>query len=67
VRPQPELVRFAAKDGVLVASRTAPGRGAWTCRRRACFRQAVARRAFDRALRRHVLVDDTLYTEETDG
>jgi predicted RNA-binding protein YlxR (DUF448 family) len=60
-------VRFAAEDGVLVASRTAPGRGAWTCRSRACFERAAARRAFARALRQNVRVDDTLYTEETDA
>jgi predicted RNA-binding protein YlxR (DUF448 family) len=60
-------VRFAAEDGVLVASRTAHGRGAWTCRNAACFDRAVARRAFARALRQNVEVAVTLYTEELDG
>jgi predicted RNA-binding protein YlxR (DUF448 family) len=47
------LVRFAAVDGRLVVDpeRTRPGRGAWLCRDRRCFEQAVARRAFTRALR----------------
>jgi predicted RNA-binding protein YlxR (DUF448 family) len=60
-------VRFAAEDGVLIASRTAHGRGAWTCRNAACFEQAVARRAFPRALRQNVQIAQTLYTEELDG
>jgi predicted RNA-binding protein YlxR (DUF448 family) len=60
-------VRFAAQDGVLVVSRTAHGRGAWTCRDAACFDRAVAGRAFPRALRRNVRVAVTLYTEELDG
>jgi predicted RNA-binding protein YlxR (DUF448 family) len=60
VKPQSELVRYAARDRVLVASRTAPGRGAWVCRDGACFEEAVARRAFARALRTNV----TLYTGE---
>ena len=58
-------MRFAAVDGVLVVSRTEPGRGAWTCRSEACFERAVARRAFPRALRQNVRVDPTLYTEES--
>ena len=66
-RPQSELVRFAAEAGVLVASRTAPGRGAWTCRDAACFRRAVSRRAFPRALRQNVRIEPTLYTEEPHG
>jgi predicted RNA-binding protein YlxR (DUF448 family) len=55
--PQPELVRFAARDGVLVSGRTEPGRGAYTCRRLACFERAVSRRAFNRVLRQNVSVD----------
>jgi len=66
-RPQAELVRFAAEGGVLVASRTAPGRGAWTCRDAACFRRAASQRAFARALRQNVRIESTLYTEESDG
>ena len=64
--PQPELVRFAAREGRLVAGRTAPGRGAYTCRRLACFERAVARRAFNRVLNQTVIVDSALsrlYTE----
>jgi uncharacterized protein len=58
--PQPELVRFAARDGVLVSGRTEPGRGAYTCRRLACFERAVSRRAFSRVLRQNVSVDPGL-------
>jgi predicted RNA-binding protein YlxR (DUF448 family) len=55
--PQAELVRFAARDGNLVRGRTVPGRGAYTCRRLACFERAVDRRAFNRILRRNVHID----------
>jgi uncharacterized protein len=58
--PQAELVRFAARDGVLVTGRTEPGRGAYTCRRLACFERAVSRRAFNRVLRQNVSVDPGL-------
>jgi predicted RNA-binding protein YlxR (DUF448 family) len=58
--PQPELVRFAAREGRLVAGRTEPGRGAYTCGRLACFERAAARRAFNRVLRQSVLVDPDL-------
>jgi predicted RNA-binding protein YlxR (DUF448 family) len=58
--PQAELVRFAAPDGVLVSGRTQPGRGAYTCRRLACFERAVSRRAFNRVLRRNVSIDPAL-------
>ncbi|HUH14280.1 MAG TPA: YlxR family protein [Gaiellaceae bacterium] len=58
--PQAELVRFAAPDGVLVAGRTARGRGVYTCRRLACFERALASRAFSRVLRRNVAVDPAL-------
>ena len=64
--PQPELLRFAAQDGALVPGRALPGRGAYTCRRLACFERAVARRAFSRTLRTTVRVDEELtrlYTE----
>jgi predicted RNA-binding protein YlxR (DUF448 family) len=59
-RPQAELQRFAAVDGRLVAGRTARGRGAYTCRRLACFERARARRAFNRVLRQTVVVDPAL-------
>jgi uncharacterized protein len=57
-RAQPELVRFAAPEGTLAADpeRRVPGRGAYTCPSVACFERAVARRAFDRTLRRRVAV-----------
>jgi predicted RNA-binding protein YlxR (DUF448 family) len=54
------LIRFAAVDGVLVAGRTLPGRGVYTCRRLACFERAAARRAFSRVLRATVTVESTL-------
>ncbi len=66
--PQSELVRFRVEDGALVPGQGA-GRGAYTCRRLACFERAAARRAFNRALRRNVKVDPALarlYTE-SDG
>ena len=58
--PQQELVRFAAPEGVLAAGRETPGRGAYTCRRLACFERAAAGRAFHRVLRRNVAVDPGL-------
>ena len=64
--PQPELVRFAAREGWLLPGRTEPGRGAYTCRRLACFERAVDRRAFNRVLKQTVAVDPALsrlYTE----
>ncbi|MGZ8740958.1 MAG: DUF448 domain-containing protein, partial [Gaiellaceae bacterium] len=35
--PQGQLLRFAAVDGQLVPGGGVPGRGAYTCRRLACF------------------------------
>ena len=64
--PQQELVRFAAAGGSLVTGRNTPGRGVYTCRRLACFERALARRAFNRVLRRTVTVEPELarlYTE----
>ena len=58
--PQQELLRFAARAGALVAGRTEPGRGAYTCRRLACFERAVARRAFNRVLRQNLSIDPAL-------
>jgi predicted RNA-binding protein YlxR (DUF448 family) len=52
---QSELLRF-----VLVSTTADPGRGAYTCRRLACFERALARRAFNRALRRTVRVGQEL-------
>lgn len=58
--PQPELVRFAARDGALVAGRTVPGRGVYTCRRAVCFERALASRAFNRVLRQNLTIDPAL-------
>jgi len=58
--PQSELLRFVAKDGRLTAGSHEPGRGAYTCRRLSCFERAVARRAFNRTLRRNVRVEPEL-------
>jgi predicted RNA-binding protein YlxR (DUF448 family) len=58
--PQPELVRFVAENGKLIAGAGRPGRGAYTCRRLACFERAVARRAFNRTLRQTVEIERCL-------
>jgi hypothetical protein len=63
--PQGELLRFVAKNGKLVQGAQEAGRGAYTCRRLSCFERAVARRAFNRTLRRNVRVEPhlaSLYT-----
>jgi predicted RNA-binding protein YlxR (DUF448 family) len=57
--PQADLVSFHARGGAVAPGR-GPGRGAYTCRRLACFEKAVARRAFARTLRRPVTVDPDL-------
>jgi predicted RNA-binding protein YlxR (DUF448 family) len=64
--PQPELFRFTSSGGSLQLDPKGPGRGAYTCRRLACFERAAARRAFARTLRQNVHIDPTLshlYTE----
>jgi uncharacterized protein len=58
--PQHELLRFVARDGRLVAGSGQSGRGAYTCRRLSCFERALARRAFNRTLRRNVQVEPEL-------
>ncbi|MGZ8691761.1 MAG: YlxR family protein [Gaiellaceae bacterium] len=58
--PQGQLLRFAAVDGQLVPGGGVPGRGAYTCRRLACFERAVSRRAFNRTLRKNVRIDQEL-------
>ncbi|HEY8727439.1 MAG TPA: YlxR family protein [Gaiellaceae bacterium] len=58
--PQEQLLRFAAVDGQLVPGGSLPGRGAYTCRRLACFERAVSRRAFNRTLRKTVRIDQQL-------
>ncbi len=58
--PQGQLLRFATVDGQLVPGEGMPGRGAYTCRRLACFERAVSRRAFNRTLRKTVRIDQEL-------
>jgi predicted RNA-binding protein YlxR (DUF448 family) len=58
--PQRQLLRFAAVDGELVPGAGMPGRGAYTCRRLACFERAVSRRAFNRTLRKTVRIGQEL-------
>ncbi len=68
--PQRELLRFAARDGALVAGRTEPGRGAYTCRDLACFERAMASGMFPRVLRQQVRVGPELrrlYTGDGHG
>ena len=65
--PQSELLRFAAVDGRLQAGRTLPGRGVYTCRRLACFERAAVSRAFNRVLRRTVIVERELERHYTDS
>ncbi len=62
---QRELVRFVAPDGLLRrdGARRAPGRGAYTCARPACFERAAANRAFARTLRRNVTIPKELSTD----
>jgi uncharacterized protein len=58
--PQSQLLRFVADEGRLVPGAGKPGRGAYTCQRLQCFERAVARRAFNRTLRRTVQVEPQL-------
>jgi len=53
-------VRFVARDGMLVPGPDDPGRGAYTCRRLACFERAASKNAFSRTLKRTVRVDRNL-------
>ena len=67
---QRELLRFAARDGVLVAGRARPGRGAYTCRSLACFERAVTRGVFARTLRQQLRIGpelQRLYTGDSHG
>ena len=68
--PQPDLLRFVARDGALVAGRHEPGRGVYTCRDLACFERAAERSGFARVLRQRVSVGPELrhlYTDVTNG
>jgi uncharacterized protein len=58
--PQSELLRFVVRDGLLAPGSNEPGRGAYTCRRLSCFERAVARRAFNRTLKRNIRVEPEL-------
>jgi predicted RNA-binding protein YlxR (DUF448 family) len=51
---------------VLAFGRTAPGRGAYTCRRLACFERAASKNAFNRTLRATVRLDPDLVRLYTD-
>ena len=65
--PQQELVRFVARDGTLVPLAKGPGRGAYTCRRLACFERAAASRGFNRTLKTTVRVEPELARLYTDA
>jgi predicted RNA-binding protein YlxR (DUF448 family) len=60
-------LRFVAHEGTLLHAPKGPGRGAYTCRRLACFERAASRRAFNRALRRTVRLDPELARLYTDA
>ncbi len=66
-RRRSDLVRFGSVDGRLTIGRTIPGRGAYTCRRLACFERAVASRGFNRVLRHTMLVEPELARHYTDS
>jgi predicted RNA-binding protein YlxR (DUF448 family) len=51
---------------VLVPASSGSGRGAYTCRRLACFERAVEKRAFNRILKMSVQVDPGLARLYTD-
>ncbi|MGZ4386533.1 MAG: YlxR family protein [Gaiellaceae bacterium] len=65
--PQAELLRFVARGGRLVRASASEGRSAYLCRQASCFESAVARKAFDRALRQSVLIEpreQAIYTDD---
>ena len=64
--PKAELLRFVARDGVLTLAPGDPGRGAYTCRRLACFERAASKNAFNRTLRETVRIDPKLVGIYTD-
>jgi uncharacterized protein len=65
--PKGELIRFVARDGVLLAGAKEAGRGVYTCRRLQCFERATANRGFARTLRTPVRVDQELARLYTSG
>jgi uncharacterized protein len=64
--PKEELFRFVAREGVLALGSTEPGRGAYTCRRLACFERAASKKGFNRALKETVRVEPELLRLYTD-
>ncbi|WP_367401257.1 YlxR family protein [Paraconexibacter antarcticus] len=61
LRPKAELLRLAVAGDEVVQDPRAimPGRGAYVCDR-ACWEQALRRRAVPRAFRRNVSIDPSL-------
>ena len=64
--PKVELYRFVAREGSLTLGATEPGRGAYTCRRLACFERAASKKGFNRALKETVRVEPELLRLYTD-
>ncbi|HJW75728.1 MAG TPA: DUF448 domain-containing protein [Thermoleophilia bacterium] len=61
-RAQTELIRLQLREGRVVPCEGRPiGRGAYLCPDRACFDAALRRRAFVRAFRSPVHVDERLW------
>ena len=61
-RERDELIRLQLRDGrVVPLEGPAAGRGAYLCPDRACFEAALRRRAFTRAFRSPVHVDERLW------
>jgi predicted RNA-binding protein YlxR (DUF448 family) len=61
--PQGELVRLGVEERngsirTVVAGRGVKGRGAYLCRKQACLDRALHRRAFQRAFRATLAVDE---------
>lgn len=65
--PRDELIRFVAVSGTLTEGRALPGRGAYTCRKLACFEQACELRRFARTLRVPVEIERALARLYTDA
>jgi predicted RNA-binding protein YlxR (DUF448 family) len=64
--PKDELLRFVARDGALALGSLEAGRGAYTCRRLACFERAASKKGFNRALKETVRVEPELLRLYTD-
>jgi predicted RNA-binding protein YlxR (DUF448 family) len=62
-RERDELIRLQLRGGRVVPLEGRPeGRGAYLCPERACFEAALRRKAFARAFRSPVRVDEGLWT-----